>query len=150
MLPTSVLLALAISALPVLAHGHGHHEHAARRLPKQRNTREESLRKMFKRQGPATYPPLDVFGPTPLPAWVDTYNAAVAQGLIPDIAPSVDNDGWPAYPASVDIASTEVCSWTMAKCNGTGDLTDIVDAPDGMIGMCCSISSDELLTLRQF
>lgn len=135
MLPKSVLLALTISALSVLAHGHGHHEHAARRLPKQRNTREEALRKMFKRQGAATYPPLDVFGPTPLPAWVDTYNNAVAQGLIPDIAPSVDNDGWPAYPASVDISSTEVCSWTMAKCNGTGDLTDIVDAPDGMIGI---------------
>lgn len=87
---------------------------------------------MFKRQNRADYPPSDVAGPDPLPAWVDTYNRVKAAGLIPDFPVSVGVDGWPQYPASVDTMSDELCSWTMAKCNST---YDIYDAPANTIGI---------------
>lgn len=62
------------------------------------------------------YPPEDVKGPTPKPAWVQAYQAAKSAGLIPTFAPSVlGPTGNPVY-SGVDGNSATVCSWTVSKC----------------------------------
>lgn len=78
------------------------------------------------------YPAEDVPGPAPKQAWIDTYNAAKAKGLIPGIAPSVMVNGNPTYAAGVNTGTSGVCSWTVSHCFGA---YDVVDAPNGNIGI---------------
>jgi len=75
---------------------------------------------------------------TTLPkAWVDAYKAALANGLIPQVPPTVlvqdqNYNTQPTYPAGFDASSPEVCSSTVQCYNAT----DIVKAPDGFVGAC--------------
>ncbi|GAA99833.1 carbohydrate esterase family 4 protein [Mixia osmundae IAM 14324] len=86
---------------------------------------------MFRR-ATSSYPTPDVSGPTPLQAWIDVYNTVKASGLIPaDIEPTTLENGAPVY-ADGSGSTTAVCSWTQ---NGCLAADDIVDAPDGMIGI---------------
>ncbi|KAK4702848.1 chitin deacetylase, partial [Phenoliferia sp. Uapishka_3] len=78
------------------------------------------------------YPTPDVSGPTPKAAWVTTYNAAKAKGLIPSFAPSSLVNGNPTYPTGVSTGSSGACSWTVSHCYGAAD---VVDAPTGIVGI---------------
>ena len=128
MLDLISLLCVFLAHSPALVSAHRNHV-ANQAFPLRRNLHHERLHKMFTRQSKTDYPPQDQIGPTPLPAWVNTYNSM--KSLIPSIPPSINQDGWPLYPSSVDTTSDALCSWTLQKCNAT----DIVDAPDSMIGI---------------
>lgn len=78
----------------------------------------------------SAYPTGIVKGPAPLPAWIATYDAAKAAGLIPGFAPSVMGNGNPTYPAGANV--TDICSWTLSHCF---EAFDVVDAPTGMCGV---------------
>lgn len=61
-------------------------------------------------------------------AWVNTLNAAVAEGKIPNIPPTTGSPGTnPVYPSGVNPTDPSVCSATY-KCRSQGD---IWDAPPG-------------------
>lgn len=81
---------------------------------------------MLTRQG--TYPPLDVAGPAPLPAWIATYQTAMAAGNIPIIPPSALVGGRILYPPGI-VAE---CSWTLSNCY---DELDIHNGPAGVVGL---------------
>lgn len=57
-------------------------------LPVVPNSKRD-VHKLFQKRQNGNYPPEDVPGPNPLPAWVTAYNNAKAAGLIPSIPPSV-------------------------------------------------------------
>lgn len=81
------------------------------------------------------YPPEDVPGPKPLPAWLAAYRKAKKKGLIPKLRPSIMIDGDPSYPFysnSTFTNSKKICSWTVTKCTSP---RDIVSAPRGKMGI---------------
>jgi chitin deacetylase len=75
---------------------------------------------------------MDLIGPDPLPAWVETYNAVKAQGLIPGFPNATAVDGWPVYGRGVNPADPDICSFSVGKCTME---EDVVNAPDGTIGI---------------
>lgn len=88
----------------------------------------------------AHYPPVDVRGPLPLPAWVATYERVKLAGLIPAVPVTTMRNGNPAYDAGVDMR--QACSWTVGQCYNP---YDVVDAPRGVFAVafdvCASLCS---------
>ncbi|GAA5908722.1 uncharacterized protein JCM6883_004151 [Sporobolomyces salmoneus] len=92
----------------------------------------------FERRAPATpipsvYPNPGTKGPAPKQEWIDKYNEAKAAGRIPGDSPSsLDATGNIVYAPGVRTGPNGVCSWTVAHCF---DTFDVSDAPDGMYGV---------------
>lgn len=57
--------------------------------------------------------------------WLDALDAAVGAGKVPNIAPSVSQDGNPVYANNAGF-DPNTCSWTVTKCTSG---TDVVNAP---------------------
>lgn len=89
-----------------------------------------------------SYPPANQRGPAPLPAWIATYNAAVAAGRIPALPISASTGGNPVYPAGTDMQA--VCSWTASHCFGRDD---VVNAPAGQYVELCGRHVEECANL---
>ncbi|KIO34382.1 carbohydrate esterase family 4 protein [Tulasnella calospora MUT 4182] len=70
--------------------------------------------------------------PTAMPdAWKQALSQAVAAGDIPNVVQTKDG----VYPSSVDPNSAEICASAYQCRYEEGDLPDIWDAPDGMLGV---------------
>ncbi|KAK1225963.1 hypothetical protein PQX77_011076 [Marasmius sp. AFHP31] len=152
---TLLCLALAVASVHSFAlhdHGVGHVHRSNRRYFKDGSwsqPQDHSVNALFKR-GPgndgAQYPALGSSewsskypkaGSTPprdsLPKeWVDTLNAAIASGKIPDIPKTtIGPTGNPVYSNGLDPTSKEVCSSTY-ECRGP---ESVWDGPDGTFGI---------------
>lgn len=87
----------------------------------------------FERRPTQNYPTMDVHGPAPLQAWIDTYNLAKSKGLIPSLVPAtLPTGGVPTYPAGTTLGAGGACSWTLTHCFGA---YDVVAAPTGIVGL---------------
>jgi chitin deacetylase len=151
---SSIVFAVSALAAAVYSHPISHdHEHVERGALPAKWFQESShpSSRLFRRQGAqlpqvgsaewtAKYPtpnqPLNVDEASIPAAWVAAYKAAVANGLIPAIAPTVvyqdgDYNTKLVYPDGSDPASKEVCS-TYVQCYNE---TDIVNSIDGAIGI---------------
>lgn len=117
-LAVAILHFLALSPALTFAHPAAAHDHVEKAVLPDMPNLLPNVHELFKRQN-GNYPPQDVAGPQPRQEWVTAYNAAVQQGLIPQFAPSVLRNGWPAYTGNTP-AST-ICSWTVSKCEPAGE-----------------------------
>lgn len=129
------------------AHHHAHeHRGRIRNRNRKRDLSNGNVHHLFTKRQIGNYPQSDVFGPTPLPSWVDSYDRAVADGLIPTIAPAANVNAWPSYPEGAEM--DEICSWTVSKCEGENESVislyaqrkaeldySIYEAPDNEIGI---------------
>lgn len=100
------------------AHPHSHRQHVPNK-DRKRDLSNGSVHHLFSKRQQGNYPASDVFGPTPLQSWIDSYDRAVTAGLIPNIPPAANVNAWPAYPEEADM--DEICSWTISKCEGANE-----------------------------
>ncbi|EJT98708.1 glycoside hydrolase/deacetylase [Dacryopinax primogenitus] len=128
----SLLSSLLLAALPLLASAA---PHPAWALPG-----DSPYHSLFRRQSAvppvgsdawiALYPQASGT-PTTFPqSWTDALNAAISQGLIPNISVSNLNGGYPTY-SDGQGTDPDICSFTYV-CNATTDLTN---PPDGIVAL---------------